>query len=301
MTGSIRFPHLGITFEHVIRGITIGDFTIACYGIIIAAAMVTGILLVMKVADTTGQNGDFYFDLAIIAVIAAVIGARLYYVIFSWEYYRMHLKEILNLRQGGLAIYGGVLGGAMAVCIFCKCRKVPCLKTLDTAVVGLVWGQVVGRWGNFFNREAFGEYTDHLFAMQIPVSDVRMDEITAKMQAHLVETSGGNYIQVHPTFLYESLWNLAVLFVLLTVTYKVRKRFDGLILLLYMMLYGSGRFWMEGLRTDQLLIPGTEVPVSQVLSGILVVTAAIMLIIKIYLYKRKSRLSTAEKSVMHKR
>lgn len=295
MTGSIRFPHLGITFEHVIRGITIGDFTIACYGIIIAIAMVTGIFLVMKVADATGQNGEIYFDLAITAVITAVICARIYYVVFSWDYYREHLREILNLRQGGLAIYGGVLGGAAAVCIFCKFKNMQCLKALDTAVIGLVWGQVVGRWGNFFNREAFGEYTDNLFAMQIPVSDVRLSEITVKMQEHLVETSGGSYIQVHPTFLYESLWNLAVLFVLLAVTVIVKKRLEGLILLLYMVLYGSGRFWIEGLRTDQLLIPGTELPVSQVLSGVLVVTAASVLIIKIYLYKRKTRLSIVEK------
>lgn len=295
MTGSIRFPHLGITFEHVIQGITIGDFTIACYGIIIAFAMVTGIFLVMKVAEVTGQNGEIYFDLAITAIIAAVICARIYYVIFSWDYYREHVWEILNFRQGGLAIYGGVLGGAAAVCIFCKFKHMQCLKVLDTAVIGLVWGQAAGRWGNFFNREAFGEYTDNLFAMQIPISDLRMSDVTEQMLEHLVETSGGTYIQVHPAFLYESLWNLAVLFILLIVTCKVRIRFDGLILLLYMVFYGSGRFWIEGLRTDQLLIPGTELPVSQVLSGILVVTAAIVLIIKINIYKRKTRLSTAEK------
>ena len=288
MTGSIRFPHLGISFEHVIRGISIGDFTIACYGIVIAIAMVTGICLVMKMADVSDQNGDLYFDLAIFAVVAAVICARIYYVIFSWDYYREHLQEIINLRQGGLAIYGGVLGGAAAVCMFCRYKKMKCLKVFDTVVIGLVWGQVVGRWGNFFNREAFGGYTDNLFAMQIPVGDVRASEITEQMWEHVVETGGGMYIQVHPTFLYESLWNLAVLFILLTVFIKVRTRFDGLILLLYMLLYGSGRFWIEGLRTDQLLIPGTELPVSQVLSGILAVTAAFGLIIQLYKYKRKN-------------
>ena len=301
MTGSIRFPHLGISFDHVIQGISIGDFTIACYGIVIAIAMVTGIFLVMKIADTTGQNGDHYFDLAVIAVVAAVICARVYYVIFSWDYYKEHLLEIVNLRQGGLAIYGGIIGGAAAVCIYCKGKKMNCLRALDTAVPGLVWGQVVGRWGNFFNREAFGEYTNNLFAMQIPVSDVRASEITEQMREHLVETSGGLYIQVHPTFLYESLWNFAVLIILLVVIYKVRERFDGLILLLYMLLYGSGRFWIEGLRTDQLLIPGTDFPVSQVLSGLLVVTAASLLIIKIYIYKRKTRCSSSGESVMHRR
>ena len=202
MVGSIRFPNLGISLDHVIKSVSIGGFEIACYGMVLAAAMVTGLLLVMKVADATGQRGDDYFDLGIIAIIVSVICARIYYVVFSWDYYKDHLAEIVNLRQGGLAIYGGVIGGVITVLVFCRIRKLPYKVALDTAALGLVWGQAVGRWGNFFNREAFGEYTDNIFAMQIPVQDVRSYEITEKMQEHLKTIDGISYIQVHPTFLY---------------------------------------------------------------------------------------------------
>ncbi len=278
MVGTIRFPNLGITLEHVIKGITIGDFCIACYGIVLAVAMVTGLFLTMKVADATGQRPDDYFDLGIIAIVVAVICARIYYVAFSWDYYRVHPAEIINLRQGGLAIYGGVAGGALTVILFCHIRKIKYRVALDTASIGLVWGQMVGRWGNFFNREAFGEYTDGLLAMQIPVSDVRASEITQKMAEHQVVIDGVSYIQVHPTFLYESLWNLGILLILLFLTFRVKERFHGMIVLFYLLLYGCGRFWIEGLRTDQLLIPGTQLPVSQVLSGVLAVISVILLI-----------------------
>lgn len=279
MVGTIRFPHLGITLENVPRWFQVGGFEIACYGIVLAVAMLTGLLLVMKVADKTGQKGDDYFDLGIIAIVVSVLCARIYYVVFSWNYYRSHLAEIFNLRQGGLAIYGGVAGGVLTVILFCRVRKIKYRTALDTAVLGLVWGQMVGRWGNFFNREAFGGYTDNLLAMQLPVNDIRASEITQQMLEHQQVIDGITYVQVHPTFLYESMWNLGVFLVLLGMTFLVRKRFDGMIFLFYLLLYGSGRFWIEGLRTDQLLIPGTSFPVSQVLSGVLVVSALVLLIV----------------------
>ena len=150
MNGTIRFPHLGITLHQVIKTISVGNLEIACYGIVLAAAMVTGLLLVMKVADKTGQKGDDYFDLGMAAIVVSVLCARIYYVVFSWDYYREHLTEIVNLRKGGLAIYGGVIGGVLTVAVFCHIRKMRFWKTLDTAVLGLVWGQALGRWGNFF-------------------------------------------------------------------------------------------------------------------------------------------------------
>lgn len=277
MNGTIRFPHLGITLEHVIRSVHVGGIEIACYGIVLAAAMVTGLLLAMKVAEKTGQDPEDYFDLGIIAIIVSVICARIYYVVFSWDYYREHLSEIWNIRQGGLAIYGGVIGGVLTVWLFCRVRKLRFCTVLDTAVPGLVWGQVVGRWGNFFNREAFGGYTDGLLAMQLPVSDVRAHEITEQMREHLQVIDGVEYIQVHPTFLYESLWNIGVLLILLLVIFRVKKRFQGMTVLMYFLLYGAGRFWIEGLRTDQLLLPGTRIAVSQVLSAVLVAGALVLL------------------------
>ncbi|MCD7736046.1 MAG: prolipoprotein diacylglyceryl transferase [Lachnospiraceae bacterium] len=305
MNGTIRFPHLGITLTHVIKTIRIGDFEIACYGIVLAVAMMTGLFLAMRVAKATGQREEDYFDLGITAIIVAVICARAYYVVFSWDYYSSHPAEIFNLRRGGLAIYGGVIGGILTVILFCRVRKMDYRKALDTAAIGLVWGQAIGRWGNFFNREAFGDYTDNLLAMQLPVSDVRASEITEAMREHLLVIDGAEYIQVHPTFLYESLWNLGVLVILLAMTSKrVRERErdvlrkqpaphggekavrgrsnsgeDGKIVLTYLLLYGAGRFWIEGLRTDQLLLFGTGLPVSQVLSGILIALSLTLLII----------------------
>ncbi|MCD8398438.1 MAG: prolipoprotein diacylglyceryl transferase [Lachnospiraceae bacterium] len=287
MEGSIRFPHLGITLTNVVKSFQIGGLTIACYGIVLAAAMMTGLFLVMKVAKATGQKEDDYFDLGILAIAIAVVCARIYYVVFSWDYYSSHLAEIFNLRKGGLAIYGGVIGGVATVLVFCHIRKLNAARMLDTMSVGLVWGQALGRWGNFFNREAFGEYTDNLLAMQLPVSDVRASEITETMRAHIQTIDGVEYIQVHPTFLYESLWNLGVLAVLLLVTRRLHcrkdperhleRKNDGVVFLLYLLLYGLGRLWIEGLRTDQLILFGTGLPVSQVLSGVLVIGSLVLL------------------------
>lgn len=277
MVGTIRFPHLGITLEHVIREIRIGDFSIACYGIVLAAAMVSGLLLVMKVADATGQRGDDYFDLGMIAILVSIVGARIYYVAFSWDYYSRHLTEIIQLRQGGLAIYGGIIGGSITLLLFCRIRKMSGRVALDTASVGLVWGQMLGRWGNFFNREAFGTYTDGLFAMQIPLSDLKTSEVTEQMLENQVVLDGVTYVQMHPTFLYESLWNFGVLLILLFLIFRIKNRFPGMVVLAYLFLYGCGRFWIEGLRTDQLQIPGTSLPVSQMLSAVIAGAAFVLL------------------------
>ena len=154
---------------------------------------------------------------------------------------------------------------------------------LDTACAGLAAGQVIGRWGNFFNREAFGEYTDGLFAMQLPVSAVRSGEITQKMWKHVETINGIDFIQVHPTFLYEGLWNLGVIIFLYW--YRDRKKFEGELVLWYLTLYGAGRFWIEALRTDQLLIPGIGFPVSQLL-GFVMATGGVILI---FLGHRKAK------------
>ena len=149
---------------------------------------------------------------------------------------------------------------------------------VDTAAPALILGQILGRWGNFFNREAFGEYTNSLFAMQLPVDAVRYSDITNKMWRHAELIEGVKYIQVHPTFLYESLWNLAVFVILLW--WMKYKKFEGEIFLMYLFGYGLGRAWIEGLRTDPLLIPGTGIPVSQVLAVVLVIGSGIIMWIK---------------------
>lgn len=276
MTEAISFPHLGIHLKHVGKAISIFGFDIAYYGIIIGIGILIGIFLAAAEAKRTRQNPEDYLDLAIFAVIFSIIGARIYYVIFAWDMYKDDLLSIFNIRQGGLAIYGGIIAGAITLVIFAKVKNLSWPLLLDTACIGLIAGQMIGRWGNFFNREAFGEYTDSLFAMRLPIDAVRISDITDRMRNHIETVDGVRYIQVHPTFLYESIWCLLVLIVLLL--YRSHKKFDGELFLIYLCGYGAGRLWIEGLRTDQLLIPGLKWPVSQVLSGIVVVAAVLLII-----------------------
>lgn len=277
MDYNINFPNLNIYLEDVGKTITIGNFTIAYYGITIACAMIAGIFLATRVAKKTGQNPDTYYDLALYAIFFSLVGARLYYVAFQWDYYKQDLMRIFRIREGGLAIYGAVIAAVITVFIYTKIKNLKFSVVADTAVLGLILGQSIGRWGNFFNREAFGDYSDNLLAMQIPISAVRNSEITEKLWEHIVEINGITYIQVHPTFLYESLWNL-VLLILLIFYFKHRK-FDGEIFLLYLFGYGIGRFWIESLRTDQLLLPIIQYPVSMALAFVLVIISAVLILI----------------------
>lgn len=277
MDMQINFPNLGIFLEHVGKNFSVFGLEIAFYGCTMATGIIAGYLLAAREAKRTGQNPDDYLDMLLYAVFFAIIGARLYYVIFSWDYYKDNLLSILNLRQGGLAIYGGIIGAFTTVYFFAKKRKLSWLQMLDTACPGLALGQVVGRWGNFFNREAFGDYTDGLFAMQLPVSAVRSGEITEKMWEHMEVIDGIQFIQVHPTFLYEGLWNLGVIIFLFI--YRDKKKFQGELVLWYLALYGVGRFWVEALRTDQLLIPGIGFPISQLLGAVLAVSGLIAIFI----------------------
>ncbi len=283
MHTSIEFPNIGIHLESVGNHITIFGFDIAYYGMIIGAGILAGIFIAAWEAKRTGQKPDDYYDLAIYAVIFSIIGARIYYVVFSWDMYKDNLLSIFNIRQGGLAIYGGVIAAVITVTVFAKIKHLSAPLLMDTAGLGLVAGQMIGRWGNFFNREAFGEYTDWLLAMRLPVDAVRGSDITGLMREHMETVEGVSYIQVHPTFLYESLWCLLIFILMLL--YRRHKKFDGEVFLLYLAGYGFGRFWIERLRTDQLLLPGIGFPVSQLLAGVLVLLSVAL----IFFNRRKAR------------
>ncbi len=278
MEADIRFPHLGIILDNVGKSISIGGFSIAYYGIIIAFGMVAGFLMASWQAGRLKQDKEMVLDLALWDIIFAVISARLYYVLFSWDYYSQNPIEIFNIRGGGMAIYGGVIGGVVTTFVFARVKKLSFYELLDIACTGLLVGQIFGRWGNFFNREAFGGYTDNLFAMQLKRSDVRAGDITNELLSNLVTLDGTEYIQVHPTFLYESLWNIAVLLVILWYTKK--RKFQGELFLMYLCGYGLGRFWIEGLRVDQLKLFGTQLAVSQLLSVVLVVGSLSVLLFR---------------------
>lgn len=279
----IRFPNLGWIFENVPEGFTIFGIEIKLYGIMISIGFLLGYLSAYFEAKRTKQDPELYLDYVICMVIPAIVGARLYYVIFAFDRYKDNLLDIFKIRQGGLAIYGGIIASVITLFIFAKKRKQNVFLMSDTCAMGLLIGQILGRWGNFFNREAYGGFTDSLLAMAIPVQDASV--LNEELLSHQVFFDGIPYIQVHPTFLYEGLWNLGLLLILFF--YRKHKKFHGEMTAIYFLGYGIGRFLIESLRQDQLIlatIQGVAIPVSQVVAVILVVASVIFII-----YGRKNK------------
>ena len=275
----IWFPNLGIEIDHLSRtAFTVFGQDIYWYGIFIGLGVILGVLLALHEAKRTGQNPDTYLDFIIYAMIIAIIGARLYYVIFSWDFYSQHPEKIFAIREGGLAIYGGIIGGVLTAIVYSRVKKKNFWVMADTMAPSLILGQMLGRWGNFFNKEAFGGFTDNLFAMRYQLSQVRASDVTPDILQNLVTVNGVDYIQVHPTFLYESMWSLCVFIILLILQRK--KKFDGQVCATYFFGYALGRVWIEGLRTDQLCIG--NVPVSQALSAVLIIASVVL-----YVYCKK--------------
>ncbi|WP_301010328.1 prolipoprotein diacylglyceryl transferase [Anaerotignum lactatifermentans] len=275
----IWFPNLGIEIDHLSRtAFTVFGQDIYWYGIFIGLGVILGVLLALHEAKRTGQNPDTYLDFIIYAMIIAIIGARLYYVIFSWDFYSQHPEKIFAIRKGGLAIYGGIIGGVLTAIVYSHLKKKSFWVMADTMAPSLILGQMLGRWGNFFNKEAFGGFTDNLFAMRYQLSQVRASDVTPDILQNLVTVNGVDYIQVHPTFLYESMWSLCVFIILLILQRK--KKFDGQVCATYFFGYALGRVWIEGLRTDQLCIG--NVPVSQALSAVLIIASVV-----VYFYCKK--------------
>ena len=222
----IWFPHLGIEIEKLSRvAFTVMGKDVYWYGIFIGLGVIFGVIFAMLEAKRTKQDPDLYVDFVIYALIAAIIGARLYYVAFSWDYYSMNPAKIFALREGGLAIYGGIIGAVITAVVYCKKKKVDFWLLADTACPSIAFGQMMGRWGNFFNREAFGGFTDGTFAMRLRLDQVRAGDVSEQVMEHIMNFGGVDYIQVHPTFLYESLWNLIGLFILLNINKHKKRRF----------------------------------------------------------------------------
>ncbi|MBQ3031735.1 MAG: prolipoprotein diacylglyceryl transferase [Anaerotignum sp.] len=273
----IWFPNLGIEIEKLSRvAFSVLGKDVYWYGIFIGMGVILGVVFAMLEAKRTKQDPDMYVDFVIYALIFAIIGARLYYVAFSWDYYSANPAKIFALREGGLAIYGGIIGAVLTAIVYCKKKKVDFWLLADTACPSIAFGQMMGRWGNFFNREAFGGFTDGPFAMRLRLDQVRPGDVSQQVLDNLMNFGGVDYIQVHPTFLYESMWNLCLF--LLLVLYRPKKKFSGQIMGLYFLGYALGRVWIEGLRTDQLMIGGFAV--SQLLSAAIIVASVGFLIWK---------------------
>ena len=257
----ISFPMLGGLQLNPPSYFLLFGHPIYFYGVIIGLGFLLGIIFCSKRAGRFGLKEDDIYDVAIWGIPCSIIGARLYYVLFQLGYYLEHPDELFALRNGGLAIYGGVIAGVLAVYLVCRRKKTPFPAMLDCLCYGLLLGQILGRWGNFMNREAFGAETTVFCRMGLTAPD-------------------GTTVYVHPTFLYESLWNLGVLLFLLWFEKAGKRRFDGHCITLYFLLYGLGRFWIEGLRTDSLYLGGTGIRVSQALSLVLVLASLALLIYK---------------------
>ena len=260
----ISFPMLGGLRINPPSYFTLFGRPIYFYGVLIGLGFLLAIVFCAKRAKRFGLKEDDVYDVAIWLIPCSILGARLYYVLFRFDYYRVHPDELFSVWNGGLAIYGGVIAGVLTVYLVCRHKKIPVPAMLDNLCYGLLIGQIIGRWGNFLNREAFGAVTDIFCRMGLTAPD-------------------GTTVYVHPTFLYESLWNLGVLLFLLWFERTGRRRFDGHCVTLYFLLYGLGRFWIEGLRTDSLYIGNTGVRVSQALSLALVIASAALLL---YMHRR---------------
>ncbi len=259
---TVSFPALGLNFNINRVAFHFSGIPIYWYGIIIAFALAVGVLVAVLFAKKMTEDTDIPLDLAIFCGPVAIVFARLYYVLFNLQYYINNPDDIFNLRAGGIAIYGAVIGAVVAAAIYSKFKKKNILRVFDIGAAGLITGQMIGRWGNFFNQEAFGNNTNLPWGM-----------ISENTVSHLsgLKSDGFNVnpdLPVHPTFLYESLWCAAVLVLLIVILYKYS--YNGQIFFAYASLYGLGRFWIEALRTDSLMLGFVRISQAVALVSVLI-------------------------------
>ena len=258
MEHTIGFPNLGLEFTLSRVACTVLGKDIYWYGIIICAGFILAALYVNSRTKDFGITSDNLTDCLIICVPLGIICARIYYVVFEWGYYAQHPGEIIAIWKGGIAIYGGIIGTLIGLFVYSRVKKLSLASLCDLAAFGLLIGQCIGRWGNFINREAFGRETEAFSRMGLTLP-------------------GRETVYVHPTFLYESLWNFVGFLLLHFWFRKHERKFDGELILLYAVWYGIGRALIEGLRTDSLYITGTGIRVSQLLAGVSAAAAAVVL------------------------
>lgn len=257
---AISFPMLGSLTIDPPSYFTFLGREIYFYGVIIACAFLIGTFYCSKKCRFFGISEDDLYDVLLLLIPLSIVGARFYFVLFKLDYYIQHPLEIIAVWEGGLAIYGGIAAGILVIFLVCRRKKIPAAAMLDLIITACILGQAIGRWGNFINREAFGAETDIFCRMGLISPD-------------------GTEIFVHPTFLYESLWNLAGFIFLNHFISSDSRKYDGQCILIYFLWYGTGRAWIEGLRTDSLYIGSTGIRVSQLLSVCLAVFAAVLLLI----------------------
>lgn len=260
---AISFPMLGDLTLDFPASFTLFGHEFYLYGVVMAIAFIAAVFYASKRAPQMGIKGDDIFGLVLWVLPIAIVGCRVYYVIAEWDRYKDNLLDIFKIWEGGIAMYGGTIAGVLTVIVWSRAKKIPFAATLDAASSGLILGQVIGRWANFVNREAFGGETDIFCRMGLTTPD-------------------GTTYYVHPTFLYESLWNLVGFIIIDRYWFrKGHRKYDGQVFLFYVFWYGAGRSWIEGLRTDSLYIPGTNIRTSQLVAALSALTALVILLINI--------------------
>jgi len=276
MVGYVEFPKLGLRIPINREAFNIFGMSVYWYGIIISFAFFLSVVLAMRNSKKAGINQDDIIDLVLIAAPLSVIGARIYYVIFNWSEFNGDLWKIINIRTGGLAIYGGLIAAAIVAVVFSKIKKINPLQLVDFGAPYFVLAQAIGRWGNFTNQEAFGGNTNLPWGMT--GNEIKSQLQYLSSQGYAVDPN----VPVHPTFLYESLWDLGVF--LLLVWFSKRKKLNGEVFCLYMVGYGAGRFWIEGLRLDSLWLG--KFRVSQLLSVIFLIVFGLIFAIRRIRYNK---------------
>lgn len=273
----IIFPNLGIEINKLNEvAFMIFGIEVYWYGILIGSGILGGLAMASFLAKRSNQDTEIYTEFLMWAIISAIVGARVYYVINSWDNYKDNILDVFKLRDGGLGFYGGLIAACITLIIFTKVKKLNFWILADTAAPGVFVGQIFGRIGNFMNKEAFGGYSDNILSMAIKRTEAKY--VPDVLKDKIVEFYGTEYIQVQPMFLYEIMWNFVMLILLLL--YFRKRRFDGEIFALYFFMYGIGRAWMENMRTDQLLIGHTNIPISVAVSIILVIVSVTFILIK---------------------
>ena len=267
MSFDVQFPGLGLEFTINRVALSIGGFNIYWYGVIIAAGMVLAMLFAFRNADDFGINSDRLIDVILVGAVMAIVCARIYYIVFAPFKYES-IWQMIDIRQGGIAIYGAVIGAFVFGGLMAKIRRIPILPLFDLVGICFLIGQGVGRWGNFVNQEAFGSNTTLPWGMYSEGTYNYLLSVQATLAAEGVTVDPTQ--PVHPTFLYESIWCLVG--VVLLASHIKKRRFNGELFLLYIIWYGLGRYWIEGLRTDSLmLVPSIGLRASQLVAGIAVV------------------------------
>ena len=276
----VKFANIAKEFS-VSNTLDLGFTTVRWYGVIIAFGFLLAVLFGGRIAYKWKINLDKMIDVLLYGTIGGIVGARLYYVAFKWDYYGQHLTDIFKIWEGGLAIYGGIIGGILAAFIVCKIEKLNFFNLLDMVSMSLLIGQGIGRWGNYANQEAFGSLANKNWGM---MSDTVAEYISRNASYfglgnvdNVKQYIADNDLYVHPTFFYESVWCILGFFVLYIIM-KKRRKFSGQLFLCYGVWYGFGRMVLEGLRSDSLYIANTSIRVSQALSAVLMLVSLVLLI-----------------------